>query len=544
MDAFQEKIIAECLQKGSGGLSVPMGSGKTRMGLLLCQHYMKDSLSLVVVSKTLIEVWRKEIEKFFGSSLKYRIYHKEYMKDDFDTFVPEPGTVIITTFEVLTKLYTQQQIERAFVTIEYRNNHVYRDLYSPINIYNRPTQPFSTQGIIYSRVFDCLVVDEVHNHTNISTKKCRAISSVCAKHRWALSGTMFNEPRVERILGFYLIIDHPSFCRNLPDATEFISSPNFKGINESLVIRHTNEGYTPTKLNEIIIKHDITADEQKIYVTLKKIINQLNIDLNKAKMGFDSDGVKRINGQLLKMINYLRQAIVCPLLPYANIALDLIRMSTKSKMARMFMDQFDKLDLNEYLSSEESIRSSRITEILKVVDSLPNKRITVFSCFKKILHLLIYYIRGRPIFFMDSRYSSETREKMLKSFSRSNNGILFTTYKLGGEGLNLTECNTVLLCDLWWNEGTTNQAISRFLRTGQLSDVTAYYFTSNTGIENAVFKKQSDKIKILQEIKSGPCKHKMERISLKFIIQCINADENMTLLQCINKSHAARPLKK
>jgi len=61
---FQHDIIKECLKKGSGGLSLPMGSGKTIIGLKLALEQSGDRPIIVVLSKTLIPNWVNEIKKF------------------------------------------------------------------------------------------------------------------------------------------------------------------------------------------------------------------------------------------------------------------------------------------------------------------------------------------------------------------------------------------------------------------------------------------------------------------------------------------------
>ena len=62
---YQVDVYNECLIKGSGGMSLPMGSGKTLISILLClkQSEYNDSKILIVVAKNLISVWENEIKK-------------------------------------------------------------------------------------------------------------------------------------------------------------------------------------------------------------------------------------------------------------------------------------------------------------------------------------------------------------------------------------------------------------------------------------------------------------------------------------------------
>ena len=78
LTAFQQEILQECLQKQSGGLSLPMGSGKTLIALTLSQQLSPHAPIVVVASKTLLSSWEKEIKKFFADTLSYEILHKDY----------------------------------------------------------------------------------------------------------------------------------------------------------------------------------------------------------------------------------------------------------------------------------------------------------------------------------------------------------------------------------------------------------------------------------------------------------------------------------
>ena len=126
------------------------------------------------------------------------------------------------------------------------------------------------------------------------------------------------------------------------------------------------------------------------------------------------------------------------------------------------------------------------------------------------------------------------RQKLLKDFENSNNGILLVTYQLGAEGLNLQFASTVLLVDFWWNAAKTQQAIGRIFRFGQISkEINIYFFTSNTGIEKILFNKQKAKLNILNELKTGSIKTKIPTVKMDDIIRLIELEDNKKLLKDI-----------
>ena len=73
---YQKDIIEECLIKKSGGISLPMGSGKTLLSICLALKQSNNGKILIIVPKTLTVTWTQEIEKFFKNSglIKYQIY--------------------------------------------------------------------------------------------------------------------------------------------------------------------------------------------------------------------------------------------------------------------------------------------------------------------------------------------------------------------------------------------------------------------------------------------------------------------------------------
>lgn len=118
-----------------------------------------------------------------------------------------------------------------------------------------------------------------------------------------------------------------------------------------------------------------------------------------------------------------------------------------------------KLDLDTFLDSKKSIQSSRYKEVKKVLEKHSNEQVIVFNSFKTCQGLLKVNFEEeypeRPLFVLRSKDSIKTRSKILQNFKEAQNGVLFLTFKIGAQGLNLQFCKNVVLCDNWWNHGTT-----------------------------------------------------------------------------------------
>lgn len=545
LNSFQKTILNECLEKKSGGLSLPMGSGKTLLSLVLSlqQTERTEKPILIVVSKTLVSSWIDEIHKFFGESLRYELLHQDFMKgeNEFELWrMGENVRIVLTTPNIISKYYKKCNIESKFVKHTIINQGYFNQ--HTIIEYVRPSRPFSTinqgPGLIYGIEWGCLIVDEIQKFTNASTQQCRGLAAVCADRRWGLSGTMFDEPKPERILGYHLIINDADFPRNLPACERYIRSWSFRGIQHTVVQRKHNDAFmNPPSLNEVIINHTLTAHEQKVYLSMKETLRNLSIEVKKYKANNDAFNIRRFNSYMMAMITYLRQSIVCPLLPIANVALDVTDYNEKSILSEMLLGVIRKMNIDDWLDDPESVLSSRLRSVLEIINKHEGERIVVFTSFRTCLDVLKAYLpKNRDVFVLTAAMSIKSRGITLESFNKSENGILLMTYDLGAEGLNIQSSHTALLIDLWWNSAKTQQAICRVFRFGQsASVVNVYYFTSNTGIEKALLDKHVDKLTVLDELKIGPLKSTVKSIDVQKIITLLEKEKNIGTMQILNQ---------
>lgn len=545
LNAFQKGVLNECISKESGGLSLALGSGKTILSIVLSLLQNRDlphKSILIVVSKTLVESWVNEIKKFFGSSLKYIVLHQDYTKLDDFVLNDTDLNFVITTPEVLSKSFKDNGVKEKFLKYEIVNEGRFNE--HTIIRYRKPDEPFAKikkgLGSLYSICWGCIIVDEVQKYTKISSNRCRAIGSLCSIYRWVLSGTMFNEPTAERILGYHVIINDYTFPRTLPDTDKFIKSAQFKGFMPTMVHRSTNPSFVEPKVNKFIVENTMTPQEVLIFLSMKEIINEIQKKVNTFKIMGDTVSQRQFSTYLLAMITYLRQSLVCPLIPIANVSLDLIDFKNKSELSKMLMTHIQNLGLNDWLNNEESVKSSRIQKGLEIIDKHPTENITIFFSYRICLDLFMSFLpKDRKALTITGNMNSEKRQRVLEDFEKKNeNGlgnILLLTYEIGSEGLNIQCSNTVLLMDFQWSHGKSKQAIGRVLRYGQKSDeVNVYLFTSNTAIEKGIFEKQELKLTIIKELLYGSQKSKVNTLKVKDILKLILMKDNVQVLDKIH----------
>lgn len=233
------------------------------------------------------------------------------------------------------------------------------------------------------------------------------------------------------------------------------------------------------------------------------------------------------------MIMYLRQALICPLIPIASIAIDVSDMEKKSQLSKLVMTEIGGLGIDQYLDNPESVKSTRVQATLDALSHHPKEKVIIFSCFKSYLDIMEHFLpKDRPILRMTASMSLQKRGQLVEDFRQTDNGVLLMTYELGANGLNLQFAATVMLVDFWWNAARTQQAIGRIFRFGQIADqVNIYFFSANTGIEKIIFEKQSAKLQILEELKTGSQQSKIPNIKMDEVIQMIDEADNKKLLE-------------
>lgn len=534
LNPFQQEVINECIEMGSGSLALPLGSGKTIVSLCLSLYFCaeKQEPIIVIVSKSLITNWQAEIIKFFGKHLSFTILDNKKKLEELKI----KSIITLITVDVLRGIYKAHLVSKLFIESKFVTH--LRGLGAYINFYKDIKEPLMNHsiggGLMYSIKWGMFIVDEVQMYTNVDTERCQALASIYAKHRWLLSGTPFDEPKIERIMGYYLILNEPSMPRNLPEVKTLVTSRNFKGLNEQLVKREKNLAFIPPKLNDFIITHKLSADEEKIYIMMKKILVVIKEKAKRAKLLHHREEHKMLSSYKLVMIMYLRQSLICPLIPITSVILEASNIQKKSQIAQIIIDELNALNIDTYLHDVNSVKSTRIKEVLRVLDKHDEKCI-LFSCYVSCLDIMEYYIKKRKVFRLTSKMSATQRGEVIENFEKTKNGILLVTYTIGGQGLNLQFAAVVILVDLSWCAAQTSQAVGRIFRYGQTAEeIFVYFFTSNTGIEKIIYEKQNAKLLILNELMTGCPTLNVPKIRMDDVIKMIDVNDNEIILKRLN----------
>lgn len=526
----QRKVINECILKGSGAMALPMGFGKSLISLLvgLINYEKTREPVLVVVEKSLIPNWLTEINKFFGDKIKVQVFHQDYVKGNLAEWVCF-SHVVLTTPQMTARSYSNYDVDNKYTYLQGEG------LYD-VRYYRDANQPFLNHntgaGLIHSRKWGTLIVDEAQKFLTHDTYQNKSIFSISAHHRWLLSGTLLQEAKKQKIFGIYLMLNHNKAPKCFPQFKEYINQPSWKGVSEIMVKRDNNPDWTPTKLNKWMISHSLTETEAKIYLNLKILLNMLKKRLEEFKKNRDTNNVKKFSAYIMAMITYLRQCVVCPIIPITTVSIDVAGFNEDSKLAEMFVDTIKSLKVDDYLNDINSIASSRIKAVYNCYNYHPDEKIIVFSSFRTVIDTLQLFKddAARPTFTIKGTDSINKRAQIIEQFNQSKNGIMYLTYDIGANGHNLQCASVVVLVDYWWNDGITKQSIARIHRSGQESDVNVYYMIANTGMEKGMLTMHERKLFMAEEAMVGPIKTKGVTLKINELIDIINEKDNLEIL--------------
>jgi SNF2 family DNA or RNA helicase len=85
------------------------------------------------------------------------------------------------------------------------------------------------------------------------------------------------------------------------------------------------------------------------------------------------------------------------------------------------------------------------------------------------------------------------RDEAIETFRSGAASLFLISLKAGGVGLNLTEADTVILYDPWWNPAVEAQAADRAHRIGQDKPVFVYKLVTEQTVEERILALQDKK---------------------------------------------------
>lgn len=403
-----------------------MGLGKTLQVIALLlklkeeQAINEKQKALVVVPTGLLTNWQAEIAKF-APSLSTHIFHgtaRDLKQFDAD--------VMLTTYGVAR----------------------------------------GDSELLKKQKWQVMVIDEAQNIKNHEAGQSKAIKTIPANIRVAMSGT----PVENRLSEFWSIMDftNKGYLGTVKAFKDNYATP-IQLFNDEKVVKKFRKITTPFMMRRMKTDKTIISDlpdkvEQNQFALLSKQQAALYEKTMQAAMeeieGFSDNGDNQTlfkrQGLVLQMILALKQICNHPA-------------------------QFLKN------GKWDPTLSGKVQLLLELVDSMisAGEKVLIFTQFREmgtILEKIIAEHLGDKPMFYHGGCTVKERQRMVERFQTNRaDKVFILSLKAAGTGLNLTAASHVVHFDLWWNPAVENQATDRAYRIGQKKNVMVHrMITKNT----------------------------------------------------------------
>ena len=426
-----------------GVLADDMGLGKTMQTLthILAEKQKGNTLpNLVIAPTSVVENWQREAAQF-APSLKVTILqgadrHRRF-SDLSDT------DIALTSYALL-----------------------HRDL-----------EQFSQQR------FHLLVLDEAQHIKNPAAQVSQAVRQLNARHRLCLSGTP-----IENHLGeLWSLFDFlmPGLLGNAETFRETFRTPIEKEGNQQradalahkigiLILRRTKDQVATELPPKTEIPHliELGTDEKDLYETVRSTMDK-HVRQALAIRGQEAQIV------FLDALLKLRQ-ICCHQ--------DLI--ANKGS---------DPVSENISQGPRQSAKFNYLKELLETLKK-ENRKVLLFSQFTSMLDIIEEYLIEQQTSYLKLTGASKNRQDLVEKFQAGEAEVFLISLKAGGTGLTLTNADTVIHYDPWWNPAVENQATDRAYRIGQDKPVFVHKLICKGTVEQRIQQMQRKKSNVADSI--------------------------------------------
>lgn len=425
--------------------------------------------SLLVAPASLLGNWQSEISKF-APSLKSITLHPSAITPDIKDRVAISHAVgnsdlVITSYTMLARLTVLQKIS-----------------------------------------WRLIILDEAQAIKNSATKHTRAVKSLTAQSRVALTGTP-----VENQLGdLWSLFDflNPGLLGNAAEFKRFVKTLSNKDTVNYAPLRQL---VSPYLLRRLKTDKDVISDlpdktELQTWCTLSKqqaklyqtSVRELEHSLKNA------EGIER-RGLVLAYLTRFKQICNHP-----------AQWSGVGEYTLAGSGKFQRLIA---LCEEMAQRQEKVlvfTQYKQLTQPLANALAEVFNQKGLVLH------GGTAV---------NKRQAMVENFQQDDGPPFFIlSLKAGGTGLNLTAATHVIHFDRWWNPAVENQATDRAFRIGQKQNVMVHKFVCKGTVEERIDKMITDKIALADSVLNADGGKMLTEMADDELLEFVSLDVNSAVV--------------
>uniref|UniRef100_UPI003783F7C8 DEAD/DEAH box helicase n=1 Tax=Aquabacterium sp. TaxID=1872578 RepID=UPI003783F7C8 len=323
-----------------------------------------------------------------------------------------------------------------------------------------------------------LVLDEAQALKNAATKRAKAVATLQAGFRLALTGT----PVENRLADLWSIMNllNPGllgsatqfadrFGNAIERARDEAARQRLRRLVSPFLLRRTKAQVLddlPPR-TEIIHRVEPGAEERAfLEATRRQALERVE------SLGLEP-GAPQASFHLLAELTRLRRAACDPRL-----------VAPESGLVGAKVLEFEQLALELVAGRHKAL---------------------VFSQFTDFLRLLAERLQAVGIAhqYLDGSTPAAARTQRVDAFQRGEGDLFLISLKAGGFGLNLTAADYVIIVDPWWNPAAEDQAMGRAHRIGQQRPVTVYRLVTAGSIEERIVALHHDKRALAEGILEG-----------------------------------------
>ena len=307
--------------------------------------------------------------------------------------------------------------------------------------------------------FRYALLDEAQNIKNWATTTAKSAKQLKADHRLALSGT----PVENHLVDLWAIFDFlaPGFLGKLSEFQKNYVRPIEDG--DVKVLEGLRSRIRPFVLRRK--KEDVASELPP------KTEQTLFVQFNKAQLGLYNRILKAAKAEIQGRIE--------------EVGLEKSQMTILAALTRLRQVCCDPrlLGLADASALPASSKLEAFTEL--IADCIGSgRKVLVFSQFVEMQKLIGDALTELKIDYLWLHGGTKNREEMVTQFqSRSGPPVFLISLKAGGSGLTLTEADTVIHFDPWWNPAVEDQATDRAHRIGQDKPVMVYRLVCEDTVE-------------------------------------------------------------
>ncbi|KFI91965.1 SNF2 family domain-containing protein [Bifidobacterium saguini DSM 23967] len=471
--------LSTLCDKGFGGiLADEMGLGKSvQLIALILSRYQRTAQSgiteqlkpsLIVCPASLVYNWAAEFAKFAPSFNAVVVAGSKTERRNAiaRAFHADEPTVLITSYDLLRRDVEEYTADDA----------------------GSIDQGSSADG---TRCCAIMALDEAQYIKNHTTKIAKAVKSVAADHRFALTGT----PIENRLSELWSIFDFlmPGLLGSYKRFRERYELPiaNARAADSTTV-----EGRAAAEVNPEAarVAHKLQA---LVGVFIKRRLKkQVLTDLPDK---LENTLTVQLEGEQRKLYAAHEQRLRMQLEHSEEADFNTSKIRILAELTRLRQICCDP----RLVYADAKDQSAKLAAIAELVETCVNegKKALIFSQFTSFLELIAarFDQQGLRYYTITGSTPKKQRLALVDRFNADDTPAFLISLKAGNTGLNLTGASVVIHADPWWNAAAQDQATDRAHRIGQTEDVNVYQVVAKDTIEERILELQHTKSELARQ---------------------------------------------